>query len=230
MEFHPDDVDPMLAGARRHIEGAYTEKGCVHYAWTKDLLNPGRVFVFEEWAEGDDLGIHLASHWYDDMRKHLGSFRRESAEVKKFRINQDEPVYDDTGVARADFFTATEATKSEDSRMRVIVAGVMEFEPDVVDEALTSARPHIEGAYTEKGCVHYAWTKDLLNPGRVYVFEEWDEQDDLAFHLGEHWYRDMGAHLQKFGLKSADVKKYRVDKREAVYDETGVARADFFTD
>lgn len=114
--------------------------------------------------------------------------------------------------------------------MTIIVAGVLEFDPDVVDEALTTAKPHIDGAYTEKGCVHYAWTKDLLNPGRVYVFEEWDTQDDLAVHLADHWYTDMGAHLRQFGLKSAEVKKYRVDKSEPVYDPEGKPRADFFTE
>ena len=50
--------------------------------------------------------------------------------------------------------------------MRVIVAGVLEFPPETVHESLLAARAHIEGAYTEKGCVHYAWTEDPLNPGR----------------------------------------------------------------
>ncbi|MBI1179907.1 MAG: antibiotic biosynthesis monooxygenase [Alphaproteobacteria bacterium] len=113
--------------------------------------------------------------------------------------------------------------------MTVIVAGILEFEPGTTEEMIQSARQHIEGAYTEKGCVHYAWTTDPLNPGRVYVFEEWDAQEDLAAHLDDHWYADMRDHLGKSGLKSAAVKKYRVDKSEPVYDETGKARADFFT-
>jgi quinol monooxygenase YgiN len=113
--------------------------------------------------------------------------------------------------------------------MTVIVAGILEFDAAIAEEALTSARAHIEGAYTEKGCVHYAWTLDPLNPGRVYVFEEWDTVEDLAVHLDDHWYADMRDHLGKYGLKGASVKKYRVDLSEPVYDQTGKARADFFT-
>ena len=113
--------------------------------------------------------------------------------------------------------------------MRVIVAGVLEFPVDTVHESLLAARAHIEGAYTEKGCVHYAWTEDPLNPGRVYVFEEWDTIEDLDVHLNDHWYADMGAHLGTSGLIKADVHKFRVDLKEPVYDETGVARANFST-
>ncbi len=114
--------------------------------------------------------------------------------------------------------------------MTVIVAGTLEFDPANAEKAILSGRTHIEGAYTEKGCVHYAWTLDPLNPGRVYVFEEWDTQEDLAVHLADHWYRDMAAHLGQSGLKSADVKKYRVDLSEPVYDPEGKPRADFFTE
>lgn len=113
--------------------------------------------------------------------------------------------------------------------MTVIVAGTMEFDPDKVEEALRSAREHIEGAYTEKGCVHYAWTSDVLNPGRIYVFEEWETGEDFAAHLASHWYADMGAHIRKHGVKAASVKKYRVDLSEPVYDDQGKPRADFFT-
>ncbi len=111
--------------------------------------------------------------------------------------------------------------------MRVIVAGVLQFPPETAHDSMAAAREHIEGAYTEKGCVHYAWTLDPLNPGRVYVFEEWDTIEDLDVHLNDHWYTDMGAHLQASGLISADVHKYRVDLKQPVYDETGVARAHF---
>ena len=114
--------------------------------------------------------------------------------------------------------------------MRVIVAGVLEFPPETMHESLLAARAHIEGAYTEQGCVHYAWTEDPLNPGRVYVFEEWDTIEDLDTHLNDHWYTDMGAHLAASGLIKADVHEFRVDRKEPVYDETGVARAQFSGD
>ena len=113
--------------------------------------------------------------------------------------------------------------------MTIIVAGTMESDPEKAEGSMFSARDHIAGAYTGKGCLHYAWTLDPLNPGRIHVFEEWDTQEDFANHLGSHWYRDMGAHIRAHGVKAASVKKYRVDLSEPVYDPTGTPRADFFT-
>ena len=63
---------------------------------------------------------------------------------------------------------------------RVVVAGIVEFPPEVRDEALIKGKELIEGAYTEKGCIHYLWTADLNHPGRVVVYEEWESGADLA--------------------------------------------------
>jgi hypothetical protein len=38
----------------------------------------------------------------------------------------------------------------------------------------------------------------------------------------------MGAHFGRFGIVSAEFKKYRVDHVEPVYDPTGKPRGDFF--
>ena len=116
--------------------------------------------------------------------------------------------------------------------MKVIVAGYIDFEnASEVPEILTSARPHIEGALEEEGCIAYSWTECRLTPGRVYVYEEWTSSETLSAHLASHWYRDMGGHLASFARKPRTnvIKKYRVDLEEPVYDDTGVARGDFFT-
>lgn len=112
----------------------------------------------------------------------------------------------------------------------IIIAGILEFDPAVAEQTIVTARAHIAGACAEKGCVHYAWTLNPLDPGKVHVFEEWETPEDLAAHFADHWYADMGAHLHAAGLKGATVKKYRVGLSEPVYDPQGVARADFFTE
>ena len=77
--------------------------------------------------------------------------------------------------------------------MKVIVAGYIDFEhPNEVSEILISARPHIEGALEEEGCIAYSWTECHLTPGRVFVYEEWTSSETLSAHLASHWYRDMG--------------------------------------
>lgn len=113
--------------------------------------------------------------------------------------------------------------------MRVVISGEIDLEPDVREKALLGARPLIEAALAEKGCLHYAWSADLSIPGRVHVFEDWESEADLSAHLAAKPYLDMLAHLGGIGIKQAVTRKYRVDLVEPVYDPEGRPRGDFFT-
>lgn len=111
----------------------------------------------------------------------------------------------------------------------ILIAGTVDVDPERRDAALVAGRPHMQATRAQKGCIDYVWSADLLVPGRIYVYERWASEEDLAAHFaGPHYLamRDtMGAH----GLRGADVFKYRVSLFEPVYDAEGKARADFFT-
>ena len=112
---------------------------------------------------------------------------------------------------------------------RVVVAGIVEFPSEVRDEALIKGKELIEGAYTEKGCIHYLWTADLNHPGRVVVYEEWESGADLEAHLKGEWYLNMFGHLAHYNILNAETNKFRVEIKEPVYGEDGVATG-FFSD
>ena len=112
---------------------------------------------------------------------------------------------------------------------RVVVAGIVEFPPEVRDEALIKGKELIEGAYTEKGCIHYLWTADLNHPGRVVVYEEWESGADLEAHLKGEWYLNMFGHLAQYNILNAETNKFRVEIKEPVYGEDGVAPDTFQT-
>lgn len=113
--------------------------------------------------------------------------------------------------------------------MRIVIAGAVDVAPEKRETALKGAKPLIDAALAEKGCVEYSWTADLSRPGRIRVFEEWVSEPDLAVHLKGEPYKGMLAHLSGVGILNAVTQKYRVDHFEPVYDPTGVPRADFFT-
>jgi quinol monooxygenase YgiN len=105
VDLAPEDRDRALVGARGLIEQALAETGCVHYAWTADLSLPGRVNVFEEWESQPDLAAHLAGPAYQGMLAHLSGFGIRNAVTRKYRVDHVEPVYDQDGRPRADFFS-----------------------------------------------------------------------------------------------------------------------------
>ncbi len=113
--------------------------------------------------------------------------------------------------------------------MRVVIAGEIDLEPGQREGALAGARAHIDAALAQPGCRHYAWTADPFDANRIHVFEEWDDQDDLARHLKGPAYFGMLGHMRGFGIRAADTRKYRVDAAEPVYGADGVASAEFRT-
>lgn len=224
-----ENIRDMLLSVKPLIDGALTEEGSIAYSWTEDHLNPGRVWVYEKWQSSDALDAHLNTDWYRNMLASLGSHQMlpPTRPIYKYRIEHQEPVYDDTPAARGYFFTADDRVKAD---MPVLISGIIQFaNPEQIPEILTSAKPHIDGALTEEGCIAYSWTQCHLNPGRVAVYEEWTSSDTLEAHLNSHFYRDMGAHLGTFERVDTGrpILKYRVDLQQPVYDETGTAKGHF---
>ncbi len=113
--------------------------------------------------------------------------------------------------------------------MIILIAGTVDVDPQKRDAALEAGCPHMEATRAQKGCLDYVWSADLLVPGRIYVFERWESQEDLAAHFSGPHYLAMRDTIGAHGLRGADVSKYRIDLSEPVYDETGTPRADFFT-
>ncbi len=113
---------------------------------------------------------------------------------------------------------------------KIIISATIDLPVENLEKALAAARPLIEGALTEPGCVAYDWSVEPTHPGRIRVFELWADEASLAGHFGSEWYLGMRELIGSFGLLSAESAKYRVDLTEPVYDETFTPRADFFTD
>ena len=112
--------------------------------------------------------------------------------------------------------------------MTIVIYAVVDLGPAARTAALSGAKPHVDAALAQPGCLAYAWTADPENPGRVHVFEEWASQDALASHLAGPAYRHMLAHMQGHGITSAVSTKYAVTAKQPVYDPHGKPRADFF--
>jgi len=110
---------------------------------------------------------------------------------------------------------------------KVVIAGTVDVAPEQRDDAIREAKPLIDEALGEPGCLAYEWTFDAFDAGRIHVFEEWESEQTLIEHLRAPSYLNMLAHLGRVGIKAALTRKYRVDLDEPVYDESGKPRGDF---
>lgn len=110
---------------------------------------------------------------------------------------------------------------------KIVIAAQIDLDPAQREQALKSAKPHIDAALAQDGCIHYDWSADGNNPARVNVFEEWESEEALANHFAGQAYAGMRDHIGQFGLTSAQSKKYRVDAEAPVYNAEGVATEAF---
>ncbi len=111
----------------------------------------------------------------------------------------------------------------------VIIAGKIRVDPEKRDGVLEHGAQLMRDTRTQKGCLDYNWSADSLTPGRIYVYERWESQGDLAAHFDGPHYLAMRDTIAAHGLRGADVSKYLPELSEPVYDPQGRPRADFYT-
>jgi len=102
----PSQRDACMAGTA-HLQQASREQepGCLAYCFAPDPVVPGRIQVYELWADEASLAAHFQHPNYLNMRDALGGFGLKAADNNKYRVDKVEPVYDSTRTPRADFFT-----------------------------------------------------------------------------------------------------------------------------
>jgi len=96
----------LLTAIRKYILASREEPGCDYYVWTADLSEPGIIHVFEQWTDEASLSEHFSGSAYIETAKLIAETCELEADISKYRVDLREPVYDNEGKPRADFFTA----------------------------------------------------------------------------------------------------------------------------
>ncbi|MGW6455626.1 putative quinol monooxygenase [Streptomyces sp. NPDC055078] len=92
----------------------------------------------------------------------------------------------------------------------IIISGKITVAPEARDAYLTGCHQVIEQARTAPGCLDFSLSADLLEPGRINIYERWESDAHLAKFRGSG--PDAG---QTAEILDADVAKYRISSTEA---------------
>jgi quinol monooxygenase YgiN len=87
----------------------------------------------------------------------------------------------------------------------VIVAGHLIVGRDTRDDYLTGCTAVVEQARATPGCRDFSISADLLDPGRINVFERWDSRESVEAFRGSGPGDD-----QSDLIVSASVSEYQV--------------------
>ena len=87
----------------------------------------------------------------------------------------------------------------------VIVAGHVTVDPEERESYLAGSMSIVEKARQAAGCLDFAITADLLDPGRVNLFERWESQEAVkAFR------RKGPRNKQRAAMRSVSVAEYDI--------------------
>ncbi|GHJ18196.1 MULTISPECIES: putative quinol monooxygenase [unclassified Micromonospora] len=91
-----------------------------------------------------------------------------------------------------------------------IVAGTLYVDPARRDAYLASCAEAVRAARAAPGCVDFAVSADLVEPGRINVYERWESDEQLLA------FRGSGPDAaQVTAILGAEVHKFRISGVEA---------------
>jgi quinol monooxygenase YgiN len=88
----------------------------------------------------------------------------------------------------------------------VIVAGHIVVEPQERDDYLSGCVEVVRQARRAAGCLDFALSADLVDPGRVNIFERWESQAAVEAFRGSGPSDEQGA-----AIRAASVAEYDVE-------------------
>jgi quinol monooxygenase YgiN len=91
----------------------------------------------------------------------------------------------------------------------VIVAGHLVVDPQQRDDYLAGCVEVVRQARRAPGCLDFSLTADLLEPGRVNIFERWESQAAVEAFRGSGPSDEQGAAIVSASVAEYDVSDQR---------------------
>ena len=91
----------------------------------------------------------------------------------------------------------------------VVVAGHLVVDPSEREAYLASCVAVVEAARAAPGCLDFAISADLVDPGRINVFERWESQAAVEVFRGSGPTEDQAATILSASVAEHDVADTR---------------------
>jgi quinol monooxygenase YgiN len=85
-----------------------------------------------------------------------------------------------------------------------------------LDAAIAAAKEMMEASRKEAGCHAYTFTRDLYEPARFHIIEEWESEEALAAHFKAPHMAKFQQAVPGFGVKEMKASKFGVSSKGPV--------------
>jgi len=93
----------------------------------------------------------------------------------------------------------------------LIVLAKAKVGADGLEAARAAIAAMVAASNAEAGCIAYAFTQDLLDPGVLHIFEKWQDDAALAAHFATPHMAAFGAAIAGLDFQVVEAIKFHAD-------------------
>lgn len=93
----------------------------------------------------------------------------------------------------------------------LIVLAKAQVGDSALEPAMAAIADMVAASNAEEGCIAYAFTQDLLEPGLIHIVEKWQDQAALAAHFATPHMAAFGAAIAGLDFKVIEALKFEAD-------------------
>lgn len=90
----------------------------------------------------------------------------------------------------------------------IVIEGTIRMPPEQIDAARPAMEKMIRASRAEAGCLDYAYSLDLLEPGLVRVTERWESRAALDEHFRTSHLAEWRAQFASLGITDRSLRLY----------------------
>ncbi|WP_273185159.1 putative quinol monooxygenase [Hyphomonas adhaerens] len=93
----------------------------------------------------------------------------------------------------------------------IVIEGTVRVPPERVEAARPAMETMIRASRAEPGCIDYAYSVDLLDPGLVRVTERWENREALKAHFAAPHMAAWREEIASLGITDRSLRLYEAD-------------------
>ena len=93
----------------------------------------------------------------------------------------------------------------------IVIEGTVRVPPERVEAARPAMETMIRASRAESGCIDYAYSVDLLDPGLVRVTERWENREALKAHFAAPHMAAWREEIASLGITDRSLRLYEAD-------------------
>tara|TARA_R110000787_G_scaffold203479_1_gene313968 strand:- start:840 stop:1136 length:297 start_codon:yes stop_codon:yes gene_type:complete len=93
----------------------------------------------------------------------------------------------------------------------IVIEGTVRIPPARLEDARPVMEQMIRASRAEAGCLDYAYSVDVLDPGLIRVSERWDSRDALAAHFKTAHMATWRSFFPQLGITDRSLRLYEAE-------------------